>query len=794
MRSIWKPIGLLAGLIAVGAGTMMLMGNIHSADHCSADLEFTKLRAMAAVWQTRLDGARFMMREQCLTQGLLDITQAPGEWATWRAAQKYQDVIKDWNPNYGKPRGFGLLIGAHQIHSVFGDTSGFAAATLALQDQGDVDILPGIYSNDGCVAVQYTVAAPSPERPVCRFLALIQRTQLLPITDSPANWHLLATPEDARFSSAPGTVVARVSAVTWPLLLQQNSGMIPGNSGDQWGFAKIELPGNEPLLLVGALMKPAATRRTASLLVFAGAIALFLTALASRTRPAAGARETIATTPTPESGAPVEAHNYREIFQTIRDPLCLVESDGRIVRANHSAQELLSIKKSLPDAAIYFEHGELQVLAAEFLRQIAAHPHENSGPCRLVNGETILFSGTVTAGRLYADQYHHGPVLIQFHAETEEEQPISPTVLQSIEFSSDRVDACNPYPVIRVSSEGIIEQFNDAARAVCPTLDTSPLLADALPALAESEWTNLVKFSDTKTLETVFGGGTYEFHVVRMDSGVLLYGYPAAESNNLTIALEQAQAGFNALCNLTPAAVMLVTVHEHTVLQCNMEACDLFSMPAPALVGNRLENLSAFPWELQNDPEQEFYALTPDGRTIRCALACELIKLDGEPTMLVVMNPVATSFPLTEQPVAPEFQPATNGHASPPALDPQRGPGILIISNPVVRDVARKLLARFGHDCEAFTSLDDATIWLISHDTAPNFITLDVTDFDETAEWLGDMRARFGHVPVIAITDGENSEGTSAEDAYMLTKPFDLDTVEHALRELHVEPVMDEHA
>lgn len=785
MRSILKPLGLLLGLIAIIGGTMMLLGNVHSADQRTADLEFTKLESMAAVWESRLSGARATLAERALANHLLDIANAPGDWATWRAGQKYQTVMSDWNSAFGSPRGMALILGAHQLHSVAGDTSGLTAAIDLFSDKGDVLVLPGLYSErDGCIALRFTVQPTLPDQQIAHFIALVNRSTLLTVENAPAEWQLLAAPDDARFSNLNGGTRGPVSAATWPLLMQKNAGMVPGTSGGQWGFAKIALPGDQPLLLIGSLTNPNQQKRAASYLIIAGALALCAISLIPKKPQSAAVASQQAT---PASAPAPDANSYREIFQSIQDPLCLIESDGRVARANHSAQELLAIKKGLPDQARFFEHGELQVGAGEFLRQLAAYPKENSGPCRLVCGDTLLFSGSVTAGRLYADQYHHGPVLVHFHAETEAEQTVE-TVLPALQLDTENIDSNCPYPVLKVSTEGLIEQFNESARSVCPVLDSSPLIGDAISAYAGTEWANLIKYSDANDIETLFGGVSYRFRLVRQANSVLLYGTPVGDSKTLEISLEQSQAAFNALSNLTPAAVLLVSIHDQTILQCNMEACDVFSMPAPALVGNSLEQLAAFPWEVTQEPDQEYFALTSDGRTIRCAFACEVIKVDGEPTMLVVLDPISQLPAASDETLDDVF-------VNPPAPivaptpEPARGPGVLIVSNPVVRDVARKLLARFGHDCEAFTSLDDATIWLISHNLPPNFITLDLSDFDGAAEWLSDMRARYGNVPVIAITDGDEDDVAKAEDAYLLAKPFDLETVELALRELHVEPV-----
>jgi hypothetical protein len=117
---------------------------------------------------------------------------------------------------------------------------------------------------------------------------------------------------------------------------------------------------------------------------------------------------------------------------------------------------------------------------------------------------------------------------------------------------------------------------------------------------------------------------------------------------------------------------------------------------------------------------------------------------------------------------------------APPLVLPV-GAGVLVTINPTVREVARRLFDKCGHPCEAFSNLDDAVVWLITHDLRPEFLAIDLTDFDVVENWITDLRARCGDVPCIAFTDGETYSLPEGGRNAFLEKPFDLDALQEAL-------------
>ncbi|MBU0691880.1 response regulator, partial [bacterium] len=115
------------------------------------------------------------------------------------------------------------------------------------------------------------------------------------------------------------------------------------------------------------------------------------------------------------------------------------------------------------------------------------------------------------------------------------------------------------------------------------------------------------------------------------------------------------------------------------------------------------------------------------------------------------------------------------------------GPGLLIVNNPTVREVARRMLAKTGHPCEAFSSLDDATAWIYSHDLRPELVCFDLGDFDDGDEWLTQVRTRCGDVPCLALSSGNDYPLPDNGPNYYLEKPFELESLAQALLALNIE-------
>jgi len=235
--------------------------------------------------------------------------------------------------------------------------------------------------------------------------------------------------------------------------------------------------------------------------------------------------------------------------------------------------------------------------------------------------------------------------------------------------------------------------------------------------------------------------------------------------------------------------VLMVDSREHTVIEANAAAADLFGTTPAGLRNQPLSSLAAEPWDFGSD-DGAFLAATFSGKLVPCTLRYELVKTEGVPTLLVVLERSAGAAsppvhePTSEEPlVLPEAPPPVS--LEKPPLP--KGPGMLVTINPVVREVARRLLQKIGHPVEAFSSLDDATVWLITHDVRPELVALDLSDFDDANTWLAEVRARCGDVPCVGFTEGETFVLPDDGPNTLLEKPFDLDALGTALASAGVE-------
>jgi PAS domain-containing protein len=345
-------------------------------------------------------------------------------------------------------------------------------------------------------------------------------------------------------------------------------------------------------------------------------------------------------------------------------------------------------------------------------------------------------------------------------------------------------DSHSPFPVLSVTPDGLIIAYNEAAQRACARLEESPLLSDILPGMDGRHFADVLAGGHGSLFPSLFGPRTHEFTVAFDGEQILLYGHPLADSQNLEIEMKQAQENFYGLCALVPSPVLLVDPREHTVIEANAAAGDLFERPAAALRGQTLDALSAEPWEPASS-SGFFIAQTLNGIPVPCLLRYELIKVEGVPVLLVVLDRAPESVPPAAEVVEPPAEPErVLAPAAPPVLPV--GPGMLITINPTVREVARRLFDKSGHPCEAFTNLDDAVVWLITHDVRPEFLAIDLTDFDVVESWISDLRARCGDVPCIAFTDGETYSLPEGGLNTSLEKPFDLEAFQDALSAVHL--------
>jgi PAS domain-containing protein len=258
------------------------------------------------------------------------------------------------------------------------------------------------------------------------------------------------------------------------------------------------------------------------------------------------------------------------------------------------------------------------------------------------------------------------------------------------------------------------------------------------------------------------------------------------ELRALEVALKQAQENFNVLCSLAPAAVLLADPRDHIILNANAEASNLVGTTEGDLLGKSFDTLCDKPWDSGSDTG-ELWIKNRDNRSLLRDYACALIKLEGVPTLLIVLSRPGTQPTVACAIRADEDYLSEISDTSDASSQPPLGPAMIIAYDPTVRNATRRLLDKLGHENEAFSTLDDATIWLITRNTRPAFVAIDLSDYDEGLNWIEEMRFRCGSVVCLCLTDGESEEHVvESELNGNLTKPFDLESLASALDNLNL--------
>jgi PAS domain-containing protein len=784
MPRIGRIISIVAGLAAATAGTFLLMGSLRTGPTQTVRLEQARIEALGRLWESRLEAARGTFRDQLVRNGVIAALDFPGDWSDWRVRNKLQSVFSSWPKELGSLKALGLLDAAGVVHTAMGDTAGLNEAILATNHTDNVELafLRKAADHPELVALQYrpmsTNSGPEPGRVV----GIVTAAGLFTADNDPSQrWTLLATPDQPVLSSdqRPETPV---SSTTWALLISEGSGAVKQSSGTVC-FTRVRIIGMTPLLLVHTVRTSAAAGWIALLLILGGAAAVAAAGFLNRKPTTAS---TVSEPKRSADPAPVsDTSNFRQIFQAIEDPLLVVDQSGLVIRANSSAQDWLKLQKGKPSDKISARIGGDDWPIAELLIRAASDPNTVCGNCRLSLEDSIQ-TGVLRTTRLSRDEDGKGSVLLHFHPQPQmtDERSYMPPV-----FVPAAADACPepdcPYPVIAVSEDGLITGYNEAARAACPRLENTPILSDILPELSNRDWPDILSADPGTTFESLFGSSACEFTLIHSNGRILLYGHRLADSKRLEVEMKQAQENFYALCALCPVPVLLVDPRDHAVLEANSGAADLFGVTPADLRGQIFGSLSAEPWELGSG-EDIFTAATAQGHFIRCWLRYELIKIEGAPTLLMLLEPIpeiytiAPTESLTDEASAPRPEAAV--------IPPMPvGPGLLITMNPTVREVARRLLEKVGHPCESFSCLDDATVWLITHDQRPELTAIDLSDFDGAENWIEEMRARCGDVPCVAFTDSEGYTLPNGGLNEFLAKPFDLNSLTDALKALHLE-------
>jgi PAS domain-containing protein len=791
MSPFWRAVSVVTACVAVVAGTLLLMGNLHHSDSLTADLEQSQLEAMARLWETRLELARSTFRDQVVRYDGLAILDHPEDWSQWRVQNKLDAMRTSWTKENGVPRGFALLNPDGRIHTLFGDTLRFAEAQKMLRKSSGVDVvlLGRTQELPEVLGIEYYSPPANPGQRPARLIALVDPRMLLtPFGETPPGWSLFADPANTLLSSEDRSDAHRVSDAAWTLMVSQRSGMVKQPDGGMLCFSRVQIPGMVPMLLLHTVPAQSAVAGIAAVFfALAGLGGLCVVALKKNSSPTTQASPDPASA---ESETAADPAGYRQIFQNITDPICVVDASGIVLRANRAAHEWLRLRRSRPDETVMVQSAADLCSAQEFLTRAAQNPADVCGECRLAREESV-WEGTLEANRLFRNEEGHGPVLLHFHPRTEappEQNDAAYAPPLSLPVAENMPDPYSPFPVLAITTDGLIASYNEAARRTCPRLEDTPLLKDVLPELDGMDLSDVLARGHGSAFQSLFGPRAHEFTVIFAGEQILLYGHPLTDAQNLEIELKQAQENFYGLCALVPIPVLLVDPREHSIIEANAAAGDLFEVPATSLRGQTLNALSATPWEFAEGNDL-FIAQTLRGRHVSCTLRYELIKVEGVPALMVVLENVTETAPLTD--MLPEPETHGNEQSSAPAAPPvlPLGPGILITLDPTVREVARRLFEKCGHNCEAFTNLDDAVVWLITHDVRPEFMAIDLTDYDQVDNWITDLRIRCGEVPCIGFTDGDAFLLPNGGLNALLEKPFDLDSLNGALNEVHLEAV-----
>ena len=655
MKRPWKWVGIAAGMTAIVASSLLLMGNLQSAVRNSQDIELARVEALAKCWESRLEAAQAIFRDQVFLQELLPVLEHPEEWTSWRVEPKLAAFQMHWPADAGTLKTLLVVTADGSLHTSYGDTVGAASAveTVARSHGALISFVR--------MAFFYQPPPVEGDPAAGCVLAIVDPTSLLYLEGSATQqWALLSDPRHTLFASQPTTGAALVNSSTWPLLISKESGSLKQAGNSFLTFCRVRVPGMAPLLLVTNTQVGNASAWILAVLCLGLGLLFTVTCL------------------------------------------------GRSYLPPQSAAERITGKATPPAAT-----------------------------------ETKA-------------------------AETEDAEMMP--------------DSYSPYPILRVTPEGMLQYFNKSALRVCPRVKDTPLLADVLPTVEPREIQRLIANASGNGFESLFGSAPHHFEVIPMEDGALLYAHPLSTSQSLEVALQQAQENFNALCAVSPYPILLVDPRNHVITEANAAAASVFSTTPNQLRGRILDSLASGPIDLTASRSQ-FETDTAEGH-LTCALHCEMIKVEGVPTVLASLDmprdlpriaPDETSDDVKQIPQEDDQVAET--------LSLTIGPAVLVSYSPVVREVARRLLEKTGHAPEVFSALNDATTWMIGQSCRPEFVAIDITEFVDASDWLTELRARCGAVPCLAITDGV-TDGLPSGPNVMLEKPFDLDSMAMALSEL----------
>lgn len=798
MHAFLKIVAMAVGLTGLLGGALLSMGHLRTSESDFKQLEMAKLRNLAGNWETRLLSARSAFRDQMLRQNVTAVVEHPSDWAAWRVENKIQQMADNWPSGQAIPRGWVLLRGNQTVHALVGDTTGLGLALDGFSKYGAPDILLGNpeAGRDRFLALQYGPPASTQNPNPGQLVALFGASDLFSLpADPPTRWVLMNGPKEAFLASTRGGEPP-IGAGTWGLLISQTYGIVNLDGGVPLAYCKLHVPGMEPLLVVSEINAPTGAGSAASALLLLCAGTAFLV-LAFGARKPSLTESAVASQPAysqdDQKATAPETVTFRQIFQAVRTPLCVVDGSGRVLRVNSAARELLRLPKGgQPDDSVTVIGTNFQGSLKEFLKE-AASTEFKQGSWLLCQMDKHFFDGEVIATRLSGTLNEQGPVALEFVEHSKVEANNAPVTRPT---SHALVDMLNPQPVLLIDSEGRVISGNSAALDICSKLVDKPMLHEILPGIEQANIAGILDPLRAQRFESLFGSRVHEFYPVPSEQGTLLYGLRRTDAQSLQVELHQAQENFNTLCAISSEAILLVEPREYKILESNLSASELFGATHPGLIGKSMDEFAEWPWQ-EDHLRSTVQLQRNDGQVVPCSFEHELIKVEGEPTLLVVVSRVADEVQqdvrqladyTTE--LAEKLAEQLQREASPAQESVQMtvGPGMLVVTNPTVRDVARRMLEHLGHNCEVFTNLDDATVWLVRSDQRPEFVIIDLGDFDQPADWVEMLRARCGDVPCVGLSDSENGFLPFGPNA-ILNKPFELEDIAGSLLSLELEVV-----
>ncbi|MFZ5432202.1 MAG: PAS domain-containing protein, partial [Calditrichota bacterium] len=512
MLPIKRYLTVTLAIVAIAAGTSLLLGNLGNANSRKMQLEQARVEALAKSWESRLDQTRSTFRDLIVRYGLLTVLDHPEEWSSDRVEAKFTSIESTWGKEAGIPKSLLIIRSDGTYHTLRGDTLRLSEGlkALAQAERPDVALLPRTGTHSELLILSFEPTPAQVGHRPGRLVALVDPAGFIAGTrQAPGKWVLLSGPGEPLIVAQGAEPSIPINNATWPLLLSEGTGFVPLAGGTTLCFSKIQIPGMKPLLLVQPYRPASATMKIlAVLFIAAGMIALLL-----RRKSGSTTVDPIKITLPPPAAPGEDTAGFRQVFHALDDPVCVVDHRGIVTRANNKAHQWFQFHKGAPrgELVLWRDNGECRL--QDLLKLAVENPDAAGGPFSMVmEGQEVV--GSVQATPLGLDKKKDHSVLVHFRL-----YPVSLNRADGDNKSTQTngPDPNCPYPVLAVSPDGLVVGFNDAAKKTCPRLDESPLVSDILPEFGENNLSDLLNAADGHSFESLFGRKPHEFKVVRRD-------------------------------------------------------------------------------------------------------------------------------------------------------------------------------------------------------------------------------------------------------------------------------------